>query len=355
MVNSNLWRAIIALVRVLAELVHEFGEPENPLLAIAEDLLSPFLATFGISEQLIYEVVCLLQDCLERMRLAERREFRPTFCRPDLLWPGEAAARYVLNQRNDAGFMQFFRVDVSAMDWIYNAVSRVSPVWVANRNDPTRGFNLDARHCIAAALSWMGSTCNQSWLQQAFGNTRSPMSRDLCEGLRNLLDTLRAVPEASIRWPNPEDMEWYFDLMCQARDSLPPIPNCKVFGWIDGFRSVMFARTPHTHRQVTVGKHRNSLLRKKGVFCLACALTKRPPRVLVVSKDDRDLVIGGRLEKRLERSLDGPRLAHHALAVPITVGNTRDENSHKVPLRIILRDLRAWLLKCFYNGLVLHP
>ena len=237
MVNSKLWRAIVALVGILADLLEEFSNPENPLLALAEDLLGPFLDAFGINEPLIYEAARLLQECLDRMRAAERRDFRATFTRPQLLFPGESPAKYILDQRLDAGYMQLVRVDVRTFDVIEHVVSRVSPVWFNQRNDPARRYNLNARDCIAAALAWMGSTCIQSWFQQAFGNTRSPMSRDLNEGLYHVLAAVRAMPEASISWPTPEDMEWYFELICQARDCRPPIPNCMVFGWVDGFRS----------------------------------------------------------------------------------------------------------------------
>ena len=237
MVNSRLWRTIVSLLRVLAMLVDEFVTPENPVLAVAEDLLGPFLEGLGLGEPILFDVLRLLEECLNRMREAERRGFRATFVRPDLLWPGDSPAKHILAQRNDAGYMQLVRVDVRTFDWIEAAVAAVSPGWVAHRNDPARGFNLDARHCIAAALAWMGSTCIQSWLQQAFGNTRSPMSRDLSEGLHHVLAALRVAPEAAIRWPSPDDMEWFFELICQARDGKPPIQNCRVFGWIDGIRS----------------------------------------------------------------------------------------------------------------------
>lgn len=152
------------------------------------------------------------------------------------MWPGQSAAVHTLRERRDAGYMQLVRVDVATFDWIVDLVARTSPEWNRNRNTNPR-FNLNAALVVAATLCWLGSTCTQAWLQQTFGNTRSPMSRDLKQGRKVLLRALRTCREAQIRRSTPDEMPWLFDLICQGRDAKPPIRACKVFGWLDGFRS----------------------------------------------------------------------------------------------------------------------
>ena len=128
---------------------------------------------------------------------------------------------------------------MATFDFLVELVNTNSPAWTSERNDPSRGYNLNAALGRSSALAWLGSNCNQSWLQQLFGNTRSTMSRDVKEGRhwQRLLAALRTVPEAAIAWPSPDEMEYYFKLICQGRDSMSHLRWCIVFDWLDGLRS----------------------------------------------------------------------------------------------------------------------
>ena len=236
MVSARLLRSIITTSVLFADALESFVNPADADLAFLEDLLGPVLELFGFLEPVVFWLGGILGDLLERMRFVDSQRFRPSFIRPELNWPGNSAALYTLQQRRDAGYMLLVRVDVATFDWIMHVVSQTSPHWFNRRNTDKR-YNLNAALCIAATLAWAGSSCTQRWLQQTFGNTRSVMSRDLRQGRRVLLRALRTCREARIEWPTPPAMSWFFDLICQARDALPPLPGCKVFGWIDGFRS----------------------------------------------------------------------------------------------------------------------
>ena len=235
MVNSRLLKAVLFLGRVLAAALDDLEEIEDPDEAAVTFLIGSLLAPFGIFEPQICLLARLLAEALERMREANRLRFRPTFLRVDLLWPAESAALHTLNERHDAAYMQLFRVDVATFDFLNGIVAATSPEWFDARSSGR--FNLNAPLCIAAALAWLGSTCVHSWLQQLFGNTRSPMSRDIREGCLALLRALRTVREAAIEWPSPAEMEWYSQLVCQARDGPSPIRHCNIFGWVDGIRN----------------------------------------------------------------------------------------------------------------------
>jgi hypothetical protein len=236
MVRSVILRSIAMVLTLCARELQNADQQDDVALAVFGDVFGTLLESIGIWEPILEWLSEILMALYARLQYVNSLRFRPTFIRPELQWPGQSAALHTLRQRNDAGYMLLVRVDVATFDWIVHLVSLTSPEWTDRRNQNTR-YNLNATLCIAAALAWLGSNCTQKWLQQAFGNTRSTMSRDLKHGLHHLLIALRTSPQAQIRWPAHEDMPWLHDLICQGRDSLPPISQCRVFGWLDGFRS----------------------------------------------------------------------------------------------------------------------
>ena len=236
MVNSKLFRAFVMVYELCKEAMESYSAPQDPIDAALEQSLADELELLGWVEPTVFWLVEVLTMIKDRIVAVGRLRFRPGFVRPELQWPGHSAAVHVLKERKDAGYMQLVRVPVDTFDWLVEQVARSSPEWTRHRNSEPR-YNLNAALVIAATLAYLGSNCTQPWLQQTFGNTRSPMSRDLKQGRKHLLRALRLVPEAAIVWPSKTDMPWLFNLICQGRDSMPPIPECRVFGWLDGFRS----------------------------------------------------------------------------------------------------------------------
>ena len=236
MPSSRLWRAITLLHGLCEAALDEYVYPDDPLAAVLEDTLANELGIVGWIEPTIFWLAGLLQSLVDRAVAVSRLRFHPGFTRTELLWPGHSPAVHILRERKDSGYMLLMRTDVALFEFLVRKVAQTSPEWTDHRNNDRR-YNLNAALVIAATLAWLGSNCTQAWLQQTFGNTRSPMSRDLKQGRRVLLKALRATPEAEIRWPTPAEMPWLFHLICQARDSMPSISECKVFGWLDGFRS----------------------------------------------------------------------------------------------------------------------
>ena len=82
---------------------------------------------------------------------------------------------------------------------------------------------------LGLVLCYMHTTDTEGALGQKFGYTPSTTNRYLHEGRTVLLETLRAIPEAAVKWPSHRRMEYHAQRIHAAQ---PCLPGC--FGFVDG-------------------------------------------------------------------------------------------------------------------------
>ena len=80
--RCKLNRSIFQLVAALQEGLLDYANPDDPLGVVVEDVLSPLLYPFGISEPFIFLILRMLSETLERYQEPQRRIFRAdrTYC-----------------------------------------------------------------------------------------------------------------------------------------------------------------------------------------------------------------------------------------------------------------------------------
>ncbi len=138
------------VLSLCANELEELETPETPEMTIVNALLTTLLEVLGLWEPTIIWLAGILESLSNRMKFISGIRFRPTFCASGISMTRKVCCRQYLHQRNDPGYMELARVDVSTFDWIVYEVSRTSPQWPAKCNGNPR-FNLNAALCIAAA------------------------------------------------------------------------------------------------------------------------------------------------------------------------------------------------------------
>jgi hypothetical protein len=119
----------------------------------------------------------------------------------------------VRDSGSDMAMLNLTRLDFAAFRHI---LAYVDPNWGEWRDGytdatrtacrPGRPHNLDGASCIALVLAWMSTTAQAKYLALVFGCTHTDVSRDLEDGIQELLAALRRCADAEIMWPTREEM-----------------------------------------------------------------------------------------------------------------------------------------------------
>jgi hypothetical protein len=188
-------------------------------------------------------------DAVHARDLAMRQGSVAYLMRPDLHLPEESSWRYIYGQgSSDMALLTLCRLDWASFRYL---CAFADQEWIARRHGyrtaemdvPARGrrYNLDALSCMALALAYMGSTCECKYLQIIFGETEATLSRDLEAGLEQLLHALRRCDAAAIRWPSPEEIERFAELIQTGEGTTAACPiACYPFCFTDGLRLRMW-------------------------------------------------------------------------------------------------------------------
>jgi hypothetical protein len=171
------------------------------------------------------DAICILLFAVlagKEVKAAARRATRRYLTREDLLSQGQITPWTALySNRNDRSFITTLGIDVPTFDFIINngfarhwrekTIGRTD-VETTGKTRPGRRL-LDAAGGLGLVLHWLSSTTRQTSLQLIFALTTSSCHRYLSFALEILHYTLLRLPEASIHWPTPAQMEEYSKLI----------------------------------------------------------------------------------------------------------------------------------------------
>jgi hypothetical protein len=173
-------------------------------------------------------------------RIEQRHNSRNYLCRSDL--PPNPRFRTawlaLFDSRNDRAYITTMGFDVASFELIIR--SGFGQRWLSQpipRNDAhsagdsrPSARSLDAWGALGLVLHYLNSTMREISLQQIFGVIPTTASRYITFGIDILLQTLRAMPEASIRWPrSQQEFQNNNELICARHPRLSG-----AFGSIDG-------------------------------------------------------------------------------------------------------------------------
>lgn len=141
--------------------------------------------------------------------------------------------------RDDRAFITTMGIDTSAFDSILNAgFGRLWDTRPIPRRDKSTAIqprpgkrSLDAAGGLGLVLHWLSSTMRQVSLQQIFALVPSTVSRYLRFALSILLEVLRWMPHAAIKWPQGDE---FLELSGHVSARHPLLQG--VFGSIDGLK-----------------------------------------------------------------------------------------------------------------------
>lgn len=199
------------------------------------------------AEEQIYEaqlaagVLFLGAEAGRLFRIERRHQTRAYLCRPQL----PPSPRYgtawlaLFNSRNDRAFITTMGFDVATFEliimagfghrWLSQPIQRSDLTNVMGNSRPG-ARSLDAQGALGLCLHFLNSTMREKSLQQIFGLIPATASRYIRFGLDILLQTLKELPDASIRWPKTlQEFEMYDDLITTRHPRLSG-----AFASIDG-------------------------------------------------------------------------------------------------------------------------
>jgi len=205
---------------------------------------------------------------------------RTYFLRADLMMPKEAPYYKVLTTGNDHAYLQLLRTNKFIFDRIMQHVREDFKLWRLGfypDHSPRPGpvNMLDAPAVIALTLAYLGSTTQARLLELVFGVGHAVLSRDLHEGLVELLHALKLMEETEPTIPNAANMARFADAI-EAEHGPCPYPGVRVWSFLDGLR--LLAKEPSdsdlqtlfyngwTH---TVGIVNSLLFTPDGKICMA--------------------------------------------------------------------------------------
>ena len=156
---------------------------------------------------------------------------RHYFTRADLPPPEMSAWAHVVRANTDNGYLEMTSLTVGAFRKLHDVFGpRMLERWQRNRvHKNGRKRIASTWDCLGLVLSYMHSTETEAQLGQKFGYPPPTCCRYLKEGREVLLETLREMPEAAIKWPSPSRMEY---LAQRVHAAQPALPGC--FGFVDG-------------------------------------------------------------------------------------------------------------------------
>ncbi|KAF8602993.1 hypothetical protein BDV93DRAFT_580586 [Ceratobasidium sp. AG-I] len=149
----------------------------------------------------------------------------------------ESAWQSLYKSDDERAFITTMSVDKVTFNYLLSAGFRRA--W-NNRTIPRNDVNaagrtrlgrrsLAAEGALGLLLHHLCSTMNETGLQLIFAIVPSVLSRYINFGLDILLQVLRQIPEATISWPTPEEMQTYSEAINQRH---PTIHG--AFGFMDG-------------------------------------------------------------------------------------------------------------------------
>lgn len=218
--------------------VHQLEEIEEDEMDEEQDLVGSAFA-----------IIALGAIEAHRLRTERRKPSRLYLCRPQLLRnPRGATPWQVLYQtRNDRAYITTMGFDVHTFDMILEAGfghawnTTAIPRQDTSRMGVTRlgARSLESSGALGLVLHYLNSTMREISLQQIFACIPTTISRYITFSLGLLLETLRLMPAAKIKWPeHPDDFQEYNDLIIERHPRLTG-----AFASIDGLN--LLCQTSH--------------------------------------------------------------------------------------------------------------
>ncbi|KAF8174378.1 hypothetical protein BJ912DRAFT_60762 [Pholiota molesta] len=174
-------------------------------------------------------------------RIDRRNKNRVYLCRPQLLPNPQLDTPWqkLYQTQNDRAFITTMGFDVNTFNYIvangFGERWRTEPIRRTDNintsgNPRPNARSLDTWGALGLILHYLNSTMREVSLQQIFALIPSTVSRYITHGLILLLQTLRKMPEASIRWPHDvSSFEINSELIVARHPALSG-----AFGSIDG-------------------------------------------------------------------------------------------------------------------------
>lgn len=190
---------------------------------------------------LIVAILFLGADMASQLRHTRRATTRLYLTRPQLLPNPRYGTPWqmILASQNDRAFITTMGLDCNTFEHILH--SGFADIWdttpipradTSSIGEPRLGArSLDAAGALGLALHYLASCMPSTSLQEIFAIIPTTVSRYIDFTLSILLQVLRRLPEAEIRWPTEEEM-WEFTDLIAARHSL----LVGAFASIDGVR-----------------------------------------------------------------------------------------------------------------------
>lgn len=213
----------------------------RPLRRLERLLL--FLLTNDEEDIVLVAAALLLlgAETASQLRRARRSTTRLYLTRPQLLPNPRLGTPWqmILASHNDRAFITTMGLDCNTFEYILQ--SGFADIWdntpiprpdTSLTGEPRLGArSLDAAGALGLALHYLASSMPSTSLQEIFAIIPSTVSRYIDFTLSILLQVLRNLPEAEIRWPTEEEM-WEFTDLIATRHSL----LVGAFASIDGVR-----------------------------------------------------------------------------------------------------------------------
>ena len=189
------------------------------LMQETEDMEDVFEADL-YNTQLSAALLILGAEESQVLRSEHRNQTRNYLCRPQLLRDprNNTPWQALFNSCNDRAFITTMGFDVETFELIVR--SGFGTLWLgrpipradaSTHGEPRPGRrSLDAWGALGLVLHFLNSTMLEISLQQIFALIPTTVSRYITFGLQILLETLRVLPDAAIRWP-VHDLEFQDD------------------------------------------------------------------------------------------------------------------------------------------------
>ena len=183
-----------------------------------------------------FSALVLKSFAMRRHRIETR--VRHKFTRAELPAPDKSSWKYVVSAGLDSGYLEMTALTVGSFRKLHDEFApRMTAHWDSNRvneGGPRVSQRGRPRLCstwdaLGLVLCYFHQMDLQGSLGQKFGFTPSATNRYLNAGREVLLQTLRHMPDATIKWPRRHEMERHARRISRAQ---PHLTGC--FGFVDG-------------------------------------------------------------------------------------------------------------------------
>ena len=229
-------------------------------------------------EDFIRALYIIAPEEIDRTRRNRRSHTRHYLTRPELLSHprGRTPWQVLYHSRNERAFITTMGFDVRGFQLILE--SGFGEAWVthpiswpeisADAHPRPNSRSLDAPGALGLLLHYLTSAIPETGLQQIFALIPTTVSRYIKFDLHILLNTLRSIPDAAIRWPEGQEFQELNELIVQRHPLLrgegsgafcsmdglklavqvsddPNIENATYNGWLHGhYESSIFVLSP---------------------------------------------------------------------------------------------------------------